>query len=369
MYLGRSLTRHTLSALGIVLLASCAPERHTRIPPTATAPATVASSPLPLNAAPDTSSWFGAEEAPKRSASTAAVCQIDVGCPFQARPLPACPPEVPNMDAGAIVARLAEWVGKHVTVHGELVASAGSVKLVDSAEARWCAKYPRQLVVAGKASRGVAASLALWDARMPDAFACTGDESLLCCPFPTHAGEVLVSGTIQRGNAAAPFEYVLDHARLCQLAAPVASSEHCEYAGIRFSNGGHVGVPGDECSGRRCVHGTWEDFDTGCLGMVVLEPVKFSPGGVRIVKSQAPALQGALAFMQKNKHSKMAVIGRYTSKSDALARQRASAVYFWLRKHGVPDGQLAVAVLPSDESDVRFAVLAHLPDGAARFEP
>lgn len=348
-------------------------------------------------------------------------CQIDVGCPRETILLPTCPSGIVTTPIDTILGHIQDWVGLTVVVRGELQALAGNIKLLDAGRSRWCEDYPTALgVVDGASASSPPSQLAFWDPRHPDRFACIGDPSLRCCPLPVHSGDVLVSGTVQRGHPPDAFDYGLVGARLCLVSSRDAppqiraagdrcsydgvlqppdttvtvthttcgcasgrvvcrpgSRGHCFFGGNWFPDGASVGIRGDECSGRKCSHGIWKEFDTGCGGFVVLSPVLFRPRSWRIAAAHEPPLEEALTFYSRNKHTDIVIIGRISTSEGKTARtvasRRTRQVRNWLIKRGIAPSRISLFVAPegqsSEQGAVQIAPPEFLPADASVVDP
>lgn len=319
------------------------------------------------------------------------------------------------MPVGDIVRDIERWLSRRVLVRGELAPILAGVAVLEQARSQWCAPVPRLVGVVETAAGQSRAGLALWDPARPGAFACVGDSSLLCCPLPSHSGPVLVSGTLRRAKPPAGFDYVLDGARVCLVSprAPPAgliasergcvhegaqhaldevipvgdglcgcapgrvscrarSAEHCFLGGRWYAEGDTVGVPGDECEGRKCSKGRWLGFDTGCLGIVVLTPLAFPSRSKRLTTEHEALLRGVLHYLTKNKHTDLVIVGRFEAREKeaaAIARARARGARNWLLKHGAAPGRLSTAVAPGNADTVQFGPRALAPPDAAFVEP
>lgn len=213
-----SITR-TLAALALLSLAHC---RQPAAPATtATTPAnTAASSPSNSAAAPSTA-------APSNAADTAPVSVIagqsvhpdqwEARCKANQRcaavpTIPQCvQTESPRSFDSAWNDHLA-LVGQRITVRGHLVASGGCTEM-GCPDRACCNHCFGQVVLAGSNGRGSTSNAFHFVAGEPreSRFACTGDDSAMCCGFAADGREVVVTATLTSASGA----YVLSDAQFC----------------------------------------------------------------------------------------------------------------------------------------------------------
>lgn len=103
-------------------------------------------------------------------------------------------------------------VGQRISVRGHLVATGGCTEM-GCPDRACCNHCFGQVVLAGSDARGATGNAFRFVAGEPHEgrFACTGDDSALCCGFAADGREVVVTATLTRADGA----YVLSEPQFC----------------------------------------------------------------------------------------------------------------------------------------------------------
>ena len=209
----RSRTPFALALVALTSLAHCRPTAA----PTNTTPRANATQPGAAPTQPAPASSADSAPVPVIAGQSVQPSQWEARCKANQR----CPAVEPIARcAGAESPRPfdAAWndhlalVGQRITVRGHLVATGGCTEM-GCPDRACCNHCFGQVVLAGSNARGATGNAFRFVAGEPreGRFACTGDDSAMCCGFAADGREVVVTATLTRGDGA----YVLSEPQFC----------------------------------------------------------------------------------------------------------------------------------------------------------
>lgn len=222
--MGQTRTASGIAALCFSAVVACAgssePSARPLVPTTSTAQtptsSALADAAAPPEPAPPTGAWLSAADSTARAFPRQDRCLSETGCPFRSAVIPVCTGNPEPVSVERALAMAASDSRGAVMVRGVLQSPPRSTLLVCS-QGSCCNTTRADLFLVPPDTDPIASgkALRLAESKFPEAFHCSGDDSMVCCGVDARSGVVLVWGLLKIAEPSGLV--VLDKARICRV--------------------------------------------------------------------------------------------------------------------------------------------------------